>query len=137
MLSCAGTTWTNQTVTAIGLPDVSCGLYTVNKSLTADCHQAISHLRAKGYSNCTVPNGRVGMGEYRVYIGSNFASLATAGSCQVVLSGAAGRSLPCALLAEYATNLTETCSTGQGTSTGWYFPDSFTDSNSTLVIVSH
>ena len=134
---CAGSRYTNRTINPLGLTDASCGWYSVNTTLTQDCLQAILLLREAGHSPCTVPNGMVGTGGYRVYLeGTSFGALSIVGTCQVVLGGLANTTLPCEQVAEYAGNLAKICSTGAGTTSGWFFPDSFKDANSTVIVVS-
>lgn len=121
--SCAAVASSTYGPTATGNPSKS------------DCLAAASQLQGKGSTSCVVPNATVSS-PLSEYLTINSGSLARSGSCQIIIGGAAGDSLPCSQAASYANDLAAVCSNTHTTTGAVFYPSGFHFINSVFVALT-
>ena len=113
----------------------TCSSRATGHPASKDCLQAAMQLDSKGASACIVPN-TTAPGPLAQYQTTQSSSLAQAGSCQIILGGGVGSSLPCSQIQQYARNLTAVCSDSNSTTGAVFYPDGFHFANSTFIALT-
>lgn len=113
----------------------TCSSPATGQPANKDCLEAAMDLGSKEASSCVVPNATAPspLAQYQT---TQSSSLAQAGSCQIILGGGVGNSLPCSQISQYARNLTAVCGDSDLNTGAVFYPDGFQFANSAYIALT-